>query len=136
MIARDADGDAIFDTEQEFSATLAGLNYPNSATVLSLVNTNAALGTGQFAGLRPFGGDFTGLIPCFTPDTDPDSNAQIQIRNGSAASCWTNVYRGVATQPGVPNGRNIANVGGRGELPMRPAPDTGSVEAFEVARAK
>ena len=49
--------------------------------------------------------------------------------------CWTNVYDGVLA-PGVPRGRNIANAGGRGELPMRPAPDISNLASFQKAAAQ
>ena len=61
-----------------------------------------------------FGGDFSGLVPYFSPDFDPISAAQVQI-NG----------------PLQVNGAfplaNVQATGGAGELPLRPAPDRGNL---------
>ena len=109
-IARDTDGDGDLDEGQAF----ANIPFPNANAVFSLVNEPLQ------RGLPPFGGDYTGIIPCQSPDTTlfpTPSAAQNHIATGGTQGCWTNVYRGVLA-PGVPRGRNIANTGGRGELPM------------------
>jgi hypothetical protein len=133
-IARDSNGDGIFDLGQAFARNP---DYPNSTSVTSLVNEPFPRPNPRSQDL-PFGGDFTGIIPCVAPDTTSvpvPSQAQGQIATGGERGCWTNVYDGVIA-PGVPRGRNIANAGGRGELPMRPAPDLSNLSSFQKAAAQ
>jgi len=89
--------------------------YPNNLFVRSLVN--------ELPNVLPFGGDYTGIIPCETPDTSPTSNAQSQINSGTTAGCWTNFGIAGAATPGL----NLANTGGRGELPLRPGADASNL---------
>jgi hypothetical protein len=145
-IARDTDGDGILDAGQALIVLRNNPNtglpppsppnppgtnysdpYPNNRFVLSLLH-DPTQG-------RAFGGDYTGIIPCLTPDTtlQPLSEAQRQIRSATTPGCWSNIY--VDGQPiplqsdGTPaRGRDIANTGGRGELPLRPAPDFSNLE--------
>ena len=65
-----------------------------------------------------FGGDFSGIVPLFQPDILLGSNAQRQI-NGTL----------VPTQIGAFPGTNVAATGGASELPLRPAPDRGNLDA-------
>jgi hypothetical protein len=124
-IARDTDGDGLFDAGQAF----ANLNdYPDSLVVRSLQN--------ELLRVLPFGGDFTGIIPCEQPDVQPATNAQNQISGGNTAGCWTNIIDGMLPPPGTTRGLNIANTGGRGELPLRPAPDLSNLTEFQTARAQ
>src|SRR5262245_14317660 len=146
-IARDTNGDGIFDAGQALiflvnnpntglpppsppnpPGTLFSATYPQSRFVRSLWN--------EISGVLPFGGDFTGVIPCQTPNTQPQSAAQGQISTGGTAGCWSNVYDDSGVAPGVSNGRNIRNTGGRGELPLRPAPDRSNLEPFQTAVAQ
>jgi hypothetical protein len=141
-IARDTNGDGIFDAGQAFARLI---DYPNASNVTSL--NNEPFRINPLGQELPFGGDFSGIVPCFRPDVQPGSAAQQQIgapanpptqpvtTGGGALGCWTNVYDGVVA-PGVPGGRNIANSGGRGELPMRPAPDLSNLSAFQTAAAQ
>ncbi len=124
-IASDSNGDGIFDAGQAFATVF---DYPVGGAVRSLAN--------ELPRVLPFGGDFTGIIPCEAPDVAPQSNAQAQIANGNTAGCWTNVFGGMLPPAGTPRGLNIANTGGRGELPLRPAPDTSNLEAFQTAAAQ
>ena len=70
-----------------------------------------------------FGGDFSGIIPCFQPSTLPTTSAQGQI-NGTIhdAGCFPNL--------------NVRAIGGVTELPARPAPDKGNLEAFDKMTAQ
>jgi len=118
-IARDTNGDGLFDDGQAFAA----VDYPNAVFVKSPANEPVRVNPASQD--LPFGGDFTGIIPCVTPDTSLEpirSAAQSQILTGGEQGCWTNTYGGVIA-PDVPRGRNIANAGGRAELPLRPGPD-------------
>jgi hypothetical protein len=153
-IARDTDGDGRFDAGQALIFLRNNPNtgmpppsppnppgsnysdpYPNNRFVISVAQPDRG---------RPFGGDYTGIIPCATPDTSiiaPLSEAQRQIRSGTTFGCWGNIY--VDGQPtplqadGQPaRGRNIRNEGGRGELPLRPAPDLSNLTAFQTAAAQ
>src|SRR5262245_56458742 len=124
-IAFDSDGDGIFDAGQAFASVFP---YPNAAFVRSLVN--------ELNRVLPFAGDFTGIIPCEAPDTQPQSAAQQQINGGTTAGCWSNIFQGMAPPPGTVRGLNIANSGGRGELPLRPAPDISNLGAFQTAAAQ
>jgi hypothetical protein len=114
-IAFDSTGDGIFDTGQAF-ANLS--DYPNGGAVRSLAN--------ELLRVLPFAGDFTGIIPCEQPDVQPATNAQNQIANAGTAGCWTNIIDGMLPPAGTTRGLNVANTGGRGELPLRPAPDRSS----------
>jgi hypothetical protein len=110
-IAFDSDDDGDLDSGQAFKV----VPYPNNRFVRSLVN--------ELPNVLPFAGDFTGIIPCETPDTNPSSNAQNQINTGTTAGCWTNFQVAGAATAGL----NLANTGGRGELPLRPGADTSNL---------
>jgi hypothetical protein len=147
-IARDTNGDGIFDfgqalidldTNPDGNPQLNFSNpFPNNRFVRSLVNE---YDIGALDRRPPFGGDYTGVIPCRTPEATRASAAQVQISRGGEAGCWSNRYVDGQVVPvsaaGTPvNGQNIANVGGRGELPFRPAPDISNLEAFQTAAAQ
>jgi hypothetical protein len=124
-IAFDATGDGVSDAGQAF-ANLS--DYPNGGAVRSLVNELARVG--------PFGGDFSGIVPCEQPDVQPASSAQNQIATGTTSGCWTNLFDTVLPPPGTPRGFNVANTGGRGELPLRPAPDRSSRDDLAAGSAR
>jgi len=65
-----------------------------------------------------FGGDFSGVVPYFPPDFNPGSNAQRQI-DGTL----------VPAQMGAFPLSNVAATGGVSELPLRPAPERGNLDA-------
>jgi hypothetical protein len=63
-----------------------------------------------------FGGDFSGIVPFFTPDFQPGSAAQVQI----SGSLQIN---------GAFPLSNVKAAGGSAELPLRPGPDRGNLDA-------
>jgi hypothetical protein len=71
-----------------------------------------------------FGGDFSGIVPNFSPELGPSSAAQRQI-NGTFAPAQ-----------GVFPLTNIRATGGVTELPLRPAPDVGNLAEFDPQVAK
>ena len=66
-----------------------------------------------------FGGDFSGIIPFYTPDVQGPTAAQRQIQGT------------LPPAPGAFPRTNIAAIGGTGELPARPAPDKGNLAEWD-----
>jgi hypothetical protein len=90
-----------------------------------------SIGTTVAGALGPaFGGDFSGVVPCF----DPSDTLGARQRDGidESAGCipgsFDTVNSGGGTQFGerVTSPANLRYTGGRGEAPFRPAPDLGS----------
>jgi hypothetical protein len=98
------------------SGTSGERDFPNNPWLRSRLQPLTARGIG------PFGGDYTGIVPCHEPSTQLSSNAMRQVQGFGILGCTPH--------------QNVRVVGGRGELPLRPAPDIGNLNGRNTMRAK
>jgi hypothetical protein len=98
------------------SVATGGRDFPSSPWVRSRLQPSTARGIG------PFGGDYTGIDRCHEPSTQLSSNAMRQVQGFGILGCTPQ--------------QNVRVSGGRGELPLRPAPDLSHLAGSAGARAQ